>query len=177
MRIERATAADVDAMNEISEVAKVAMREAGIDQWQNGYPNREVWQADVDDGFAYVARDEDGAVRGAFAFVGDAAVCDPEPSYGDIDGAWLSDAPRYAAVHRVCVSASAKGRGICGIMLAFAEDKARELGLSSIRIDTHADNAPMQRALSKAGFTRCGTIALADDVEAGSLRIAFEKLV
>lgn len=177
MRIELATLSDVDRMNEISEAAKVAMRESGIDQWQDGYPNRACWQADVEDGFAHVVRDDAGNVVGAFSFVADAETCDPEPSYGEIDGAWLLPDAKYAAIHRVCVAPEAKGLGIAGMMFDHSCEKARELGLSSVRIDTHADNAPMQRALSKAGFTLCGTIVLVDGVDAGSSRIAFEKLV
>lgn len=177
MCIEPATLSDVDRMNEISEAAKVAMRGMGIDQWQDGYPNRACWQADVKDGFAYVVRDDEGRVVGAFAFVADAETRDPEPSYGAIDGAWLTRDAKYAAIHRVCVAPEAKGRGVAGKMFDFSCEKARELGLSSLRIDTHAGNAPMQRALSKAGFSRCGTIVLVDGVDAGSSRIAFEKLV
>ena len=177
MRIEPATPSDVDRMNEISEAAKVAMRGMGIDQWQDGYPNRACWQADVEAGFAYVVRDDEGKVAGAFSFVVDAEANDPEPSYGTIDGAWLTPDANYAAIHRVCVAPEAKGKGVAGMMFDFSRKKAHGLGLSSLRIDTHADNAPMQRALSKAGFTRCGTIVLIDGVDAGSSRIAFEKLV
>ena len=39
----------------------------------------------------------------------------------------------------------------------------------NLRIDTHADNAPMQHVLEKAGFARCGTIYCQD----GSPRVAF----
>ncbi len=177
MRIEPATLSDVDRMNDISEAAKVAMRAAGIDQWQDGYPNRACWQADVEGGFAYVARDDDGGVVGAFSLVADARTNDPEPSYAEIDGAWLTPDANYAAIHRVCVAPEAKGRGVATAMFAFACEKARDLGISSLRVDTHADNVPMQRTLAKAGFTFCGTIMLVDGVDAGGSRIAFEKLV
>ena len=42
----------------------------------------------------------------------------------------------------------------------------------SLRIDTHADNAPMRGLLRKLGFAQCGTIRLAD----GSPRLAFERV-
>ena len=88
-----------------------------------------------------------------------------------------SPTPKYAAVHRVGVAAEAKGRGIAGTMLNFACDKAAQMGLASVRIDTHADNKPMQRALQKAGFVSCGVITLVEGNDAGAQRIAFEKLV
>jgi len=40
-----------------------------------------------------------------------------------------------------------------------------------LRIDTYQDNHPMQTALERAGFSRCGVIHLMD----GSPRIAFQK--
>lgn len=177
MHIELAAPSDVDRMNEISEAAKAAMREAGIDQWQDGYPNRACWQVDVESGFAYVARGDKGKAVGAFSLVADAATGDPEPSYAKIDGAWLTSDANYAAIHRVCVAPEAKGRGVATAMFAFACEKARDLGLSSLRVDTHVDNVPMQRTLAKAGFTLCGTIVLVDGVDAGGMRVAFEKLV
>ena len=66
----------------------------------------------------------------------------------------------------------AKGRGIAGTMLNFACNKAAQMGLASVRIDTHADNKPMQRAIEKFGFVYCGIIKAHD----GTPRIAFEKI-
>ena len=177
MIIRPATHSDVDRMDEICEAAKAAMRSMGIDQWQDGYPNRACWEADVDDGFAYVAETDEGTVVGMFALVIDTETCDPEPSYGAIDGAWLTPSAKYAAVHRVGVAPEAKGQGVAGAMLDFACDKTAQLGLASVRIDTHADNKPMQRTLQKAGFISCGVITLAEGNDAGEPRIAFEKLV
>ena len=41
---------------------------------------------------------------------------------------------------------------------------------STIRIDTHADNLPMQAALKRLGFNYCGIIYL----EGGSQRQAYQ---
>jgi len=49
--------------------------------------------------------------------------------------------------------------------------------MKSIRIDTHEGNLPMQSALKKAGFIRCGRIFLQGGAEDGDPRIAFEKLL
>lgn len=116
-------------MDEICEAAKAAMRNMGIDQWQDGYPNRACWEADVDDGFAYVAETDEGTIAGMFALVTNAEANDPEPSYGEIDGAWLTPEAKYAAVHRVGVAPEAKGQGIAGTMLDFACNKPPRWGL------------------------------------------------
>ena len=43
---------------------------------------------------------------------------------------------------------------------------------SSIRIDTHADNRPMQTSLSRLGFVYCGIIY----VENGDSRQAYQRV-
>ena len=43
---------------------------------------------------------------------------------------------------------------------------------SSIRIDTHADNCPMQASLIRLGFVYCGIIY----VENGDSRLAFQRV-
>ena len=108
MIIRPATHSDVERMDEICEAAKAAMRNMGIDQWQDGYPNRACWEADVDDGFAYVAETDEGTIAGMFALVTNAETRDPEPSYGKIDGAWLTSTASYAVVHRVGVARRAE---------------------------------------------------------------------
>ena len=41
----------------------------------------------------------------------------------------------------------------------------------NLKIDTHRDNIPMQRALAKHGFRPCGTVYL----ENGDARVAYQK--
>lgn len=160
----------VDAMVAITDQAKANMAAMGFDQWQRGYPNRQTWEADVAAGGAYVMLDGD-CVAGMFRYC-----TEPEVAYDAIDGAWLTEGP-YATIHRCAVDAALRGRGLIGEIFAFACAKAAADGMASVRIDTHADNVPMGRAVAKAGFALCGTITLADCPEAGSPRIAFEKVL
>lgn len=80
-------------------------------------------------------------------------------------------------MHRVCVADGCKGKGVAGQMFAKGFDLAREMGFPAVRIDTHPENFPMQRALAKAGFHPCGQIHLVGGCEDGDLRIAFEKVL
>ena len=170
MEFIKASYEHIDRMCEITEEAKRQLRGLGLDQWQKGYPSREVWTQDAKDGCTYLAV-EDGEILGIFAFQ-----TTPDPSYGEIDGEWLTDG-EYASMHRVCVTDACKGRGVAGKMFAHGFAMARELGFPSVRIDTHPGNLPMQRALSKAGFVACGKIHLVGGCEDGDLRIAFEKVL
>ena len=80
------------------------------------------------------------------------------------DGRWLDDS-EYAVIHRI--ASSGRRRGVLHEALSYAS------GLCShIRIDTHAMNAPMQRALAREGFVRTGIIVCDD----GTDRVAFERV-
>lgn len=160
----------LDNMCEITAQAKRQLREMGLDQWQKGYPSREVWQEDIEKGCTYLAVEE-GEIQGIFAFQ-----TTPDVSYYEIDGTWLTDGD-YASMHRVCVSDHCKGKGVAGQMFAHGFRMAKALGFPAVRIDTHPGNLPMQRALRKAGFTACGEIHLVGGSEDGDLRIAFEKIL
>lgn len=160
----------LDNMCEITAQAKRQLREMGLDQWQKGYPSREVWQEDIEKGCTYLAVEE-GEIQGIFAFQ-----TTPDVSYYEIDGTWLTDGD-YASMHRVCVSDHCKGKGVAGQMFAHGFQMAKALGFPAVRIDTHPGNLPMQRALRKAGFTACGEIHLVGGSEDGDLRIAFEKIL
>lgn len=165
--------AKIEHLNKIWEItleAKAQLKRMELDQWQKGYPEKENWLADIESRTAYIAV-ENGKILGAFMLL-----TQNEPSYDIINGKWLSNSP-YASLHRVCVSDSAKGRGVAGKMFAEGCRLAKEKGLDSMRIDTHPGNKPMLRAIEKFGFTKCGTICIVGSSEDGDERVAFEKLI
>ena len=161
MTIRKTTEKDVFLAAEIYEDAKKFMRESGnLTQWADGYPNADSVREDIAAGVSYVCEDG-GEVLAVFMY----AVCE-EPTYRVIhDGKWLNDRP-YAVIHRIAVSDKGRGRGIAAFI--FAQCFAK---YPNLKIDTHEDNIPMQRALSRAGFVRCGKIYL----ENGEPRLAYHK--
>jgi len=169
MEITKATLQHLDAICRITDQAKAQLAGLGIDQWQRGYPNRDAWIDDIEQSVAYAAI-ENGQVLGAASILPGI-----EPSYCEIEGAWHSDTP-YLSVHRVCVADGSKGKGIAGLLFAHSFRLAKEQGISSVRIDTHRGNIPMQHAIAKSGFSYCGVIHLVGGVDHGHERIAFDRL-
>ena len=159
MRIRKTVKEDLACICEIYENAKRFMRESGNpNQWNSGTPNIETARADMENGVGYVA-EENGEIVAVFMFSQDG-----EPTYAKIyEGEWLSDAP-YGVIHRIAVKE--QGRGIIGFCIDECFAKCQNL-----RIDTHRDNLPMQRALTKRGFRYCGIIYL----ENGDERLAYQK--
>lgn len=147
---------DLDALLALYAQSREFMRANGNPtQWAGGFPPRELLQSDISLARLYVCCDENG-VYGGFALIfGD------DPTYAEIDGSWLCDAP-YATIHRVT---GGRGRGVFGECIAYARTR-----INHLRIDTHADNAPMHHLITRAGFVRCGIITIAD----GTPRIAYE---
>lgn len=174
MNIRVTTPADLPAVMGIIEEARSTIATLGIDQWQNGTPNRAMLTRDMAEGQGRVVT-VDGTVVGTFAIL-----YGGEPTYAVIEnGAWQTpDRDEtgtccYIALHRVAVSVAHRGSGISTAIVEYAEGFARILGKRSLRIDTHEGNTVMRRMLEKHGFIPCGIIHL----ENGDPRVAYEKVV
>ena len=160
MLIRKSTTADLAKIGEIYENAKKFMRETGNpNQWTAAHPNIDTARNDIEKGIGYVA-EENGEILAVFMLSQG-----KDPTYAKIyDGAWLSDAP-YGVIHRIAVAE--QGRGIIDFCINECFAKC-----GNLRIDTHRDNLPMQRALLKRGFVYCGIIYL----ENGDERLAYQKI-
>lgn len=189
-----ATEKDLPRILEIYEYARGFMRKNGNStQWAGGYPKIEMLRDDIAHDNLYVftegdARSKDVAgtnacadadtacadtdaatatsacannaekIHGVFAFI-----IGEDATYKRIDnGAWLSDTT-YGTIHRI--ASSGEVRGVFAKSVEFCKTRCPHL-----RIDTHADNLPMQHLIEKCGFSKCGIIYTYD----GSPRLAYE---
>ncbi len=167
MQFRKAVKADIPQIMAIIEQAKAYLKSKGVNQWQNGYPDAEAIEKDIENSNSYVL-EQSGSIVGTAA-----VILSGDRNYDHIyDGKWLSTYP-YAAIHRIAVSDEARGTGIASVILENIEGLCRQMDIHSIRVDTHEDNKSMQGLLSKNGFRYCGIIYLED----GSKRLAYEKLV
>lgn len=157
--IRPAKLADLPRILEIYKNARAFMRRTGNpNQWGDCHPAEAVLLDDISKEQLYVC--ETGGRTGAvFAYIRGV-----DPTYIRIyEGQWINDAP-YGTIHRIAVAE--QGRGWIAQCFDWALAQCPDL-----RIDTHRDNIPMQRALYKAGFHYCGIIYLAS----GDERLAFQK--
>lgn len=162
MEIRRTKLEELDTVLELFEEAKDFMRKNGNPtQWGAGYPGRDLIAADIGAGCSYAAVEGD-EIAAVFYF--DCGK-DIEPDYAVIDGAWLTCGQPYGVMHRVVSTGKFPG------MVRFCSDWCLER-CPSLRIDTHADNKPMQDSLKRCGFHLCGVVTLAD----GTIRLAYEKV-
>jgi len=169
MNIRKACTSDTEPLLALFDEARRTIASLGINQWQNGYPNREVVDEDMAKDRSYIV-EHDGQVAGTFAVIDDG-----EPTYDEIySGRWLTgDTDEYIAVHRVAAAVAMRGKGVSTAIVAFAKEYARTIGRKSVRIDTHEGNVVRRRMLEKHGFAYCGIIYL----ENGDPRVAYELIV
>lgn len=146
--------------------AKRRMKERGLDQWQDGYPDEAAIRSDLRkrQGHLFLKRHTPAAYA--------AIVFDKDPYYEKIDGQWLSDGEPYVAVHRLAVADEFLGLGLARHILKYAEKRARIRNVPWFRIDTHHDNLPMRNLIRDFGFTFCGVVQVRD-----GKRMAYEKRV
>lgn len=167
MKLRKAVPGDIPAMLGLYEEARLALRDMGVDQWQNGYPDQSCVEQDIAEGGSYVLEENGVPVACAYLAFG------REPTYEVIrEGQWQTDPAAYGFLHRIAVSGRCKGKGAAALFFAELKRQATEKGLTVLRCDTHRDNLPMQRVLAKNGFSQRGIIL----VEDGTERLAFEFL-
>ncbi|OLS03179.1 GNAT family N-acetyltransferase [Tissierella creatinophila] len=167
MEFRRSKETDIEGIMLIIKKAQNHLKEQGIDQWQNGYPNEEVIKVDIEKQESYVLIEDEKAVgTTALSF-------EAEKTYDNIyDGKWLTDIS-YAVIHRIAIDIDFRGKGLAREMLKEIEKKCADNRVKSIKVDTHKENISMQNFLKKNGFKYCGIIYLKD----GNERVAFEKVL
>ena len=156
---------EIDRCWEIIQEARQYLKDQGIDQWQNEYPDRNSVAGDVMTGNGYVIT-ENGRIIG-YACIS----FDKEECYETLRGTWKSIQP-YGVIHRLAIGNSHKGKGLGSLMLHRAEELCRSRGIHSIKIDTDQDNGAMRHLLEKNGYEYCGVVTFDN-----SDKIAFEKLI
>jgi len=167
LTVRKTEAKDLNRVMAIISQAQEYFKKNQIDQWQNGYPSIETIQEDMSFGSSYVLLENDVVIAtAAIIFAG-------EPDYETIyEGEWLTH-DKYGVIHRIAVDDDLKGSGIALKFMKLIEEMCLATGVSSLKIDTHRQNIPMQKYLKKNNFKYCGVIYLQD----GSERLAFEKIL
>ncbi|MBQ6479313.1 MAG: N-acetyltransferase [Erysipelotrichaceae bacterium] len=153
----------IEDLDEVEKIFRHARKQMAIHgnptQWGIDRPSMDLVRNDIAQGNSYVVLN-DGKITATFA-------CIPgiEPTYLEIDGAWLNDDP-YLTIHRIASLNEVKG-----IFDFVINDVSRRH--VDIRIDTHRDNRIMRHLIEKNGFQTCGIIFVDDGTE----RIAYQKRV
>lgn len=134
---------EIDKVCEILSCVISHMKSIGFDQWDDDYPTRDNFARDIMRGDLYGAY-LDGALAGFVAL-------NSRQSEEYCDITWKYSEP-CLVVHRLQVDPKLRGKRIAYDLMVFAENLARDKGLSSIRLDTRSDNTPALKLYAKLGY-------------------------
>jgi len=164
MMIRLARQGDLPALMTIVRRVVPLMLGSGNLQWNDSYPNEEVFLEDIERRQLWVA-EIDGTVAGVTAMT-----TDEEPDYVQAD--WDHAQPALI-IHRLAVDPSFRGGGIARALLFKAEEIAITQGIFVVRADTNTENLATQRLFPSLGYRFAGEISLR--ARPGQRFICYEK--
>jgi len=151
MIIRLATLQDIPAiMVLITEVVPL-MRASGNFQWDDAYPNAEVFTEDIRLQQLWVA-DIDGGIAGVTAITTE--------QYPEYANAGMDITQTAIVTHRLAVNVNFRGLGVAEALLRQAEVVAKDRGIAILRIDTNSNNKATRKLFPKIGYEFMGEISL-----------------
>ena len=151
MILRLAVLADIPAILQLLTRIVPVMNAEGNFQWDDNYPNREVFEKDLELNQLWVA--EIGSEIAGFA----AITQDQDSEYAEVG--WDITEPAIVT-HRLAVDLSFRGKGVGRALLMQAEEVARERGITVLRIDTNTENAATNQLFPSLGYRYAGEIGL-----------------
>lgn len=162
--LRKAHPADAAELLDLVRDCVAAMRAAGIEQWDEVYPNADSIARDIEAGTLDVLVEDDEIMA---CITLDQNM---DPLWQGMD--WTTNGEPPIALHRLMVHPSRQGRGYAKLLMQHAESVARQRGCRSIRLDTFLNNPAAMSLYPRLGYRRTGTAMMRKGEFAG-----FEKLL
>ena len=139
---------DIDEVCKLIKAAICSMEELGIFQWDDIYPTKEDFLADIQKKQLYVGvSDDDIAVVYALN-----EECEKEYQ----NGRWKYPDCKYRIIHRLCVDPVYQNRGIAKNTLSHIEKELHKLHVEAIRLDVFSKNPFALSLYRNAGYDEVG---------------------
>ncbi len=127
-----------------------AMQAGGIDQWDDLYPDAPTLQRDIAERWMHLAI-VDGQIVAAIVLND---FQDDEYASGD----WQCLAQPIATIHRLCVHPDFQRQGIARQLMIYAENRLRDQGYATIRLDAFTQNPKALKFYQSFGYLQAGMI-------------------
>jgi ribosomal protein S18 acetylase RimI-like enzyme len=148
--IREATVDDLDAILKITKSCAKKLVSKNIFQWNEYYPNRNVFENDLYNKWLYVTVKENKVI-------GSVCVSDLiDDEYATVK--WLTPNNNNIYIHRLAVDPDYQGVGYAQKMMSFAEEFAKKNKYRSIRLDTFSKNMKNQKFYKQRGYKKLGEI-------------------
>ena len=162
-QFRKAELTELEQIWKILQQAIQRRKEDGSNQWQDGYPNPEVIQKDIEKGSGFVLVENEKIIGYTALLIND------EPAYAAIEGKWLSN-DEFLVLHRVAIAEEHLGKGLAKMIMKYIEAFAVSNNIYSVKADTNYDNLAMIKIFENLGYSYCGEVCFR-----GSHRKAYEK--
>jgi ribosomal protein S18 acetylase RimI-like enzyme len=149
MRIVQAHQGYIPGVVRLISAATQTMREHGIYQWDEIYPNEQIITKDVDSRSLYVLEEGDLCLAAV------ALNQEQDEAYQQVQ--WLGGEP-VLVVHRLCVDPAYQENGIGSRLMDFAEEHAKQNACVSIRLDAYTGNPRAVRLYKRRGYRKAGQV-------------------
>lgn len=128
------------------------MKEKGIEQWPDWYPDKSILLNDIKSSGLYIAK-KDQEIIGMI-------VLNPEvpKEYNTIK--WKFPSGPINSIHRLAVHPENKTPGLAKELVTYVENIANKEGYKMIRLDTYSRNIAADKFYRKMGYQYAGDINL-----------------
>lgn len=144
---------EIDSILALTKACGKHMRDNGIDQWDENYPNRESILNDLETETLFAYREGDEIL--GIVVLNESQ----DEEYGEIDWS-TTDNDKNIVVHRLAVQPDQQGKGLARKLMDFAEQWAKEQNYDAIRLDTFSRNPRNQKFYTNRGYTDLGPVYL-----------------
>ncbi|UCG70273.1 MAG: GNAT family N-acetyltransferase [Thermoplasmata archaeon] len=146
MEIVRANSENIIEVLELVQECMQHMNDQGIEQWNEQYPQSDIFISDIEKDSLFIIKNEENIV-GIIVLSEE-----QDEQYDQID--WKDKFGKVLLVHRLAVHPKWQGKGIAQKLMDFGENYAKENGYSSIRLDTYSQNPRSLKLFEKRKYER-----------------------
>lgn len=139
---------DLPAIWELYQAGIRGLRDHGILQWDERYPDQDILREDVSKGEMYLGW-QSGKLVGAYVLNQE---CDPQYE----SGSWKYPQEPFQVVHRLCVHPLYQGQGIARQIMEHIEETVRAAGIRVMRLDVFSCNPRALALYENLGYCRRG---------------------
>jgi len=148
--IRKAHLNDIEILINLTKACARHLQSNGIDQWNEHYPNIEVFSSDI-------TRNELYVLQYKKEIIGCVCLSDlMDDEYKNVS--WITPNQNNCYIHRLAIHPNYQGIGKARLIMNFVEDKARQKQYRSIRLDTFSKNLRNQKFYELRGYRRLGNV-------------------
>lgn len=152
MIIIKATEKHLQGIMSLCKDCSQNMMNNSIDQWDDIYPNREIFLNDISNESLFLVVSDDQEEIMACIVLNDYQ----DPEYREIK--WKHDREKTAVIHRLMVHPKHEGKGIARDLVKYVEILAKENKYCAIRLDVFSKNLRAVNFYKKLGYEVAGEV-------------------